>query len=133
MIIDVHYDNPLTASEIAEKISYPKDKIYYHIKKLQSNGILIIAESQVVKGITQNKFINAAKKFEIDPSLIGEQKIPKEDEKEERQEERHELHAVRAHGLHHDVLAHKVNGGFCDSLNSTRYQRTLSNREREYH
>ena len=93
MIIDVLYDNPLTASEIAEKISYPKDKIYYHIKKLQSNGILIIAESQVVKGITQNKFINAAKKFEIDPSLIGEQKIPKEDEKEDLKEKPKEIYS----------------------------------------
>ena len=74
MIIDVLYEKPLTASEIAEKISYPKDKIYYHIKKLQSNGILNIAESEIVKGITQNKFINAAKKFEIDPTLIGEEK-----------------------------------------------------------
>ena len=72
-IIDVLYETPLTASEIAEKISYPKDKIYYHIKKLQNNGILIIADSKKVKGITQNKFINAAKKFEIDTSLIGEE------------------------------------------------------------
>ena len=65
-IIDVLYDEPLTASEIADEISFPKDKIYYHIKKLQSSGILIIAESEKVKGITQNKFINVAKKFEID-------------------------------------------------------------------
>ena len=62
-IFEVLYDVPLTASEIAEKISYPKDKIYYHLKKLQSSGILIIAESEKIKGITQNKFINAAKKF----------------------------------------------------------------------
>ena len=71
-IIEVLYEKPLTASEIADKISYPKDKIYYHIKKLQSNGILLIAESEKVKGITQNKFINAAKKFEIETALIGE-------------------------------------------------------------
>ena len=81
MIIDVLYDKPLTASEIAEKISYPKDKIYYHIKKLKVNGILIIAESEIVKGITQNKFINAAKKFEIDPTLIGEEKTTSIDDK----------------------------------------------------
>ena len=72
-IIDALYDKPLTASEISKIISYPKDKIYYHIKKLQSNGILIIAESEIVKGINQNKFINAAKKFEIDSTLIGEE------------------------------------------------------------
>jgi chromosome segregation ATPase/DNA-binding transcriptional ArsR family regulator len=75
-IIDVLYDEPLTASEIADEISFPKDKIYYHIKKLQSSGILIIAESEKVKGITQNKFINVAEKFEIDESLLGDQPSP---------------------------------------------------------
>ena len=72
-IIDVLYDSPLSASEIADDISFPKDKIYYHLKKLQSSGIIIIAESEKIKGITQNKFINAAKKFEIDSKLIGEE------------------------------------------------------------
>jgi len=75
-IIDVLYDEPLTASEIADEINFPKDKIYYHIKKLQSSGILIIAETEKVKGITQNKFINAAKKIEIDESLLGDQPSP---------------------------------------------------------
>ena len=31
-IIDVLYDEPLTASAIADEINFPKDKIYYHIK-----------------------------------------------------------------------------------------------------
>ena len=75
-IIDVLYDDPLTASEIADEINFPKDKIYYHIKKLQSSGILIIAESEKVKGITQNKFINAAEKFEIDELLLADQPSP---------------------------------------------------------
>jgi len=84
-IIDVLYDKPLTASEIADKISYPKDKIYYHIKKLQTNGILIIAESEKVKGITQNKFINAAKKFDIASSLNVEE-TPRPSKSEEKEE-----------------------------------------------
>ena len=75
-IIDVLYEDPLTASEISDEINFPKDKIYYHIKKLQSAGILIIAESEKVKGITQNKFINSAKKFEIDETLLGDQPSP---------------------------------------------------------
>ena len=94
MIIDVLYEKPLTASEIAEKISYPKDKIYYHIKKLQSNGILIIAESQIVKGITQNKFINAAKKFDIDPTLIGEETPKSIDEEEDGKPESQEIQNI---------------------------------------
>ncbi len=50
-IIDVLYDEPLTASAIADEINFPKDKIYYHIKKLKSSGILIIAESEKLKGL----------------------------------------------------------------------------------
>ena len=94
MIIDVLYDKPLTASEIAEKISYPKDKIYYHIKKLKTNGILIIAESEIVKGITQNKFINAAKKFEIDPTLIGEETKPSTDKKNDGETEAQDIESI---------------------------------------
>ena len=94
MIIDVLYDKPLTASEIAEKLSYPKDKIYYHIKKLKTNGILIIAESEIVKGITQNKFINAAKKFEIDPTLIGEETQPSTDKKNDGETEAQEIESI---------------------------------------
>ena len=105
-IIDVLYDKPLTPSEIADKISYPKDKIYYHIKKLQTNGILIIAESEKVKGITQNKFINAAKKFEIDPTLIGEE-IPKhlkgEDEVDTKKKEIEERNRV----IYRDTVVYK--------------------------
>ena len=33
-IIECFYKTPLTASEVAEAVSFPKDKIYYHIKKL---------------------------------------------------------------------------------------------------
>ncbi|MFL3045376.1 MAG: helix-turn-helix domain-containing protein [Candidatus Neomarinimicrobiota bacterium] len=95
MIIDVLYEKPLTASEIAEKISYPKDKIYYHIKKLQSNEILIIAESEIVKGITQNKFINAAKKFEIDPTLIGEEKTTSTDDKGSAETDSQEINTAK--------------------------------------
>ena len=30
-IIDCFYDTPLTASQIADAVSFPKDKIYYHL------------------------------------------------------------------------------------------------------
>ena len=50
-IIECFYKTPLTASEVAEAVSFPKDKIYYHIKKLLAIDILYIAESEKVKGI----------------------------------------------------------------------------------
>ena len=35
-ILDCFNDEPKTASQIANSISFPKDKIYYHIKNLIS-------------------------------------------------------------------------------------------------
>ena len=52
-----------TASEIANSISFPKDKIYYHIKNLLSNNILFIESTQMVKGIEQKRFLPTAKTF----------------------------------------------------------------------
>ena len=40
---------PKTASEIANSISFPKEKIYYHIKNLIANDILYIESKEIVK------------------------------------------------------------------------------------
>ena len=70
-IIECFYKTPLTASEVAEAVSFPKDKIYYHIKKLIALDILFIAESEIVKGIEQNKYLPIAQKIIFDDQEIG--------------------------------------------------------------
>ena len=65
-IIECFYKTPLTASEVAEAVSFPKDKIYYHIKKLIALDILFIAESEIVKGIEQNKYLPIAQNIIFD-------------------------------------------------------------------
>ena len=55
-IINCIGDASLTASEIASKISFPKEKIYYHIKKLVSLNILFVSEKDEIKGIVQKKY-----------------------------------------------------------------------------
>ena len=62
-IIDCFYDTPLTASQIAEAVSFPKDKIYYHIKKLIALDILFVSETEEVKGIVQKKFLPTSNKI----------------------------------------------------------------------
>jgi len=64
-ILNAFDKNPLTASEIAEAISFPKDKIYYHIKKLLSIKILYITGVELIKGIEQKKYFPIAKKIEF--------------------------------------------------------------------
>jgi len=71
-IIECFYDTPLSAPEIAEAVSFPKDKIYYHIKKLIALKIIFIVESINVKGIEQKKFLPVAKKIIFEDQEIGQ-------------------------------------------------------------
>ena len=43
---------------------FPKDKIYYHIKKLLSLNILYVAETELKKGLEKKKFLPTARSFE---------------------------------------------------------------------
>ena len=78
-IIECFYKTPLTASEVAEAVSFPKDKIYYHIKKLLAIDILYIAESEKVKGIEQNKYLPVAEQILFDDQVIGSIAHPKDE------------------------------------------------------
>ena len=66
---------PKTASQIANSISFPKEKIYYHIKNLLSNDILFIESRDMVKGIEQTRFLPTAKKFSTHDQIISSQII----------------------------------------------------------
>ena len=50
-ILDCFHNESKTASEIANSISFPKEKIYYHIKNLVSNDILFVAKTKKIQGI----------------------------------------------------------------------------------
>ena len=67
-ILDCFNDEPKSASQIANSISFPKDKIYYHIKNLIAFDILYIANKTIVKGIEQKSFFPTANKFLTDSS-----------------------------------------------------------------
>ena len=64
-ILKCFTDTPKTAAEIASSVSFPKEKIYYHIKNLLDNEILFIADTEIVKGIEQKKFLPTAKEYGI--------------------------------------------------------------------
>ena len=56
----------LSAADIADFISFPKEKIYYHIKKLVALEILYISERKEIKGILQKKYKLKSFSNEID-------------------------------------------------------------------
>ena len=65
-ILSSFSDKPKTASDIARTISFPKEKIYYHIKNLLNHDILFIANTDIIKGIEQKQFLPTAKEFKIE-------------------------------------------------------------------
>ena len=74
-ILDCFNDKPKTAAQIANSISFPKDKIYYHIKNLLKHDILIVESKKIVKGIEQKLFFPSTKNFLIiDDKKINNQK-----------------------------------------------------------
>ncbi len=64
-ILDCFDEKPKTAGEIANSISFPKEKIYYHIKKLISSNLLYVTSTEMVKGIEQKLFFPTAKEYTI--------------------------------------------------------------------
>ena len=54
-IVRALYDDPLTPEEIADKVDFPQGKIYYHLKKLESAGIIQSENAGIVNGINQKQ------------------------------------------------------------------------------
>ena len=65
-ILDCFNNSPKSASEISSSISFPKEKIYYHIKNLLAKKILFITNTSIEKGIEQKKYLPTAKLFLIE-------------------------------------------------------------------
>ena len=75
-ILDSFEKDPKTAGQIANSISFPKEKIYYHIKNLVKLDILFIASTEMVKGIEQKLYLPTHKQFVIK----NEKQKPKENQ-----------------------------------------------------
>ena len=73
-ILDCFDEKPKTAGEIANSISFPKEKIYYHIKKLISSNLLYVTSTEMVKGIEQKLFYPTAKEYTINDNEAGDNK-----------------------------------------------------------
>ena len=69
-IVRALYDDPLTAEDIAAKVDFPQEKIYYHLKKLESAGIIQSENAGIVNGINQKQYLNVAKKIIVKMDML---------------------------------------------------------------
>ena len=68
-ILNCLSESPKTATEISNSVSFPKDKIYYHIKNLISYDILYISNIIKINGVDQKTFFPTSKNFITDPII----------------------------------------------------------------
>ena len=80
-IIEHLKDVPLSANELAERIDFPREKIYYHIKKLEKMDLIYVAKTQIINGITKKSFLKTDV-GENDSDVIGSVKDLDRPEKE---------------------------------------------------
>jgi predicted transcriptional regulator len=69
-IVRALYDDPLTAEDIANKVDFPQEKIYYHLKKLESAGIIQSENAGIVNGINQKQYLNVAKNIIVKMDML---------------------------------------------------------------
>ena len=69
-IVRALYDDPLTPEEIADKVDFPQGKIYYHLKKLESAGIIQSENAGIVNGINQKQYLNVARNIIVKMDML---------------------------------------------------------------
>ena len=69
-IVRVLYDDPLTAENIADKIDFTQEKIYYHLNKLESVGIIQSENAGIVNGINQKQYLNVARNIIVKMDML---------------------------------------------------------------
>ncbi len=61
---------PRTVKEVAAELGEPVTKLYYHVNLLEGAGLLVVAESSLVSGILEKRYLPAAKSFRIERRLL---------------------------------------------------------------
>lgn len=68
----------MSVKEIAEKLDEGQTKLYRHVKKLEEAGLLQVAETRVVSGIIEKRYLPAQKRLLIESDLLTQQPEPDE-------------------------------------------------------
>ena len=61
---------PRSVKEVAREIGQSPTKLYYHVNLLEEHGLLLVAESRLVSGILEKKYVPAARQFTVDKTLL---------------------------------------------------------------
>ncbi|MHA6760124.1 ArsR/SmtB family transcription factor [Streptacidiphilus sp. PAMC 29251] len=61
-----------TAKELAAELGEPQTKLYRHIKHLEERGLIRVAETRQVSGITEQRYVAAQSDLRLSRDLLGQ-------------------------------------------------------------
>ncbi len=62
---------PSTCTHIGEQLGESPQSIYYHVKRLQSAGLVTLVDERRIRGIAEGIYQSVARSFWVSPALVG--------------------------------------------------------------
>lgn len=62
---------PASAAGLALRLGLPRQKINYHMRALESHGLIVVAEERAWGGITERLFVATAHSYVVSPGALG--------------------------------------------------------------
>ena len=62
---------PRTCTQLGHELGDSPQKVYYHVKRLQSAGLVELVDERRVRGITEGIYRAAASSYWVSPELVG--------------------------------------------------------------
>src|SRR3954462_15712408 len=69
---------PNTCTQIGKDLGDSPQKVYYHVKRLQSAGLVELVDERRIRGITEGIYQATAQSFWGSPELVGRTGAPRE-------------------------------------------------------
>ncbi len=73
-ILEILADEALTVKQMADKLSQPATKLYYHVSELEAAGFVKLVGTRVKSGIIEKYYRIAAESMQVDRSLLNNEK-----------------------------------------------------------
>jgi DNA-binding transcriptional ArsR family regulator len=62
---------PRTCTQIGQVLGDTPQAVYYHVKRLQANGLVTLVEEHRVRGIIEGVYQAVAKSYWVSPTIVG--------------------------------------------------------------
>lgn len=71
-LLELLRQEPQTVTELAEALGVARTRLYYHVRLLERAGLVTVAETNVVAGITEKRYRVTAYRLSVDRALLGQ-------------------------------------------------------------